>query len=161
MTGIARSAREAPYAFGVDSDSYTENELNLLERTRLYLAAIEQGTDSNGPSPEAALDFYHPHVKQEELPNRLVPSGAVQNLDALREAASRGRAVLKSQRYAVQQAVAHGTSVALETLWAGELAVPVGTLAAGSEMRAYFAMFLEYDGDRIIAQRNYDCFEPF
>jgi hypothetical protein len=90
-----------------------------------------------------------------------VPGGAVRNLDALREAASRGRAVLRSQRYEVQQAVAKGTSVALETMWAGVLAVPVGSLQPGDEMRAYFAMFLEFDGDKIIAQRNYDCFEPF
>jgi hypothetical protein len=29
------------------------------------------------------------------------------------------------------------------------------------EMRAHFAMFMEFEGDRIRAQRNYDCFEPF
>ena len=159
---IAKTARESPHAFGVTIDgTYTEDEVNLLERTRLYLAAIEQSTDSSNPVPEGALEFYHPDVRQKELPNRLVPGGAVRNLDALREAASRGRAVLRSQRYEVQQAVAKGTSVALETMWAGVLAVPVGSLQPGDEMRAYFAMCLEFDGDKIIAQRNYDCFEPF
>jgi hypothetical protein len=54
-----------------------------------------------------------------------------------------------------------GNRVALETLWVGVLAVPFGALPAGGEMRAHFAMFIEFDGDRIRAQRNYDCFEPF
>jgi hypothetical protein len=38
---------------------------------------------------------------------------------------------------------------------------PVGAIAAGGEMRAHFAMFLDFEGDRIRGQRNYDCFEAF
>lgn len=160
---IAPSAREAPYAFGAASDlgGTTEAELALLERTRAYLAAIEASTDAEATDPNGALAFYDPAVRQEELPNRLVPAGAVRDLAALREAAARGRGVLRRQRYAVRSALVHGVRVALETLWVGELAVPIGALPAGGEMRAHFAMFLEFNGDRIVAQRNYDCFELF
>jgi SnoaL-like domain len=160
---IASSAREAPYAFGaaVGRDASTEAELALLERTRAYLAAIELSTDAASPNPEGALAFYHPAVRQEELPNRLVPTGAVRDLAALREAAARGRGVLRGQRYAVRTALVRGSRVSLETLWVGELAVPIGSLPAGGEMRAHFAMFLEFDGQLIRAQRNYDCFESF
>jgi len=28
-------------------------------------------------------------------------------------------------------------------------------------MAARFAVFLEFHGDRIVSQRNYDCFDPF
>ena len=49
----------------------------------------------------------------------------------------------------------------LEVLWAGTLAIPVGSLAAGDEMRAHFAVFIELRDGRIYRQRNYDCFEPF
>ena len=160
---IAPSAREAPFAFGavVGRGASTEAELTLVERSRAYLAAIEQSTDADSPAPEGALAFYHPDVRQQELPNRLVPPGAVRDLAALREAASRGRGVLRAQRYAVRSALVQGTRVALETLWIGELAVPIGALPAGAEMRAHFAMFLDFDGEQIHAQRNYDCFEPF
>lgn len=160
---IAPSAREAPFAFGavLGRDAATETELALLERTRAYLAAIERGTEAGHDDPEGALPFYHPSVRQEELPNRLVPAGAVRDLAGLREAAARGRGVLRGQRYAVRSALAQGNRVALETLWVGELAVAVGTLPAGGQMRAHFAMFLEFEGERIRAQRNYDCFEPF
>lgn len=161
-TEIAAAAREATAAFGVTlgRGATTAAELALLERTRAYLEAIERDTDTSA-APDGALAFYHPDVRQEELPNRLVPTGAVRDLAALRAAAARGRGVLRAQRYAVRTAMAQGSRVALETLWVGTLAVPVGALAAGAEMRAHFAMFLEFDGDRIVAQRNYDCFEPF
>lgn len=36
-----------------------------------------------------------------------------------------------------------------------------GALAAGDEMRAHFAMFLDFEDGLIRGQRNYDCFEPF
>jgi len=166
MDAIAPSAREAPHAFGVTVGRGAANaaEVALLERTRQYLAAIERSTDSEAravdPS-DGALSFYDPAVRQEELPNRFLPSGAVRDLAGLREAGERGRAVLRGQRYAVRSAIVQGNRVALETLWVGVLAVPVGSLPAGGEMRAHFAVFMEFEGDRIRAQRNYDCFEPF
>jgi hypothetical protein len=46
-------------------------------------------------------------------------------------------------------------------IWTATLAVPLGTLPAGGQMRARFAVFLEFKDDKIIFQRNYDCFDPF
>jgi len=43
----------------------------------------------------------------------------------------------------------------------GTLAVPFGSIPAGGEMRARFAIFLELRDGRIVRQRNYDCFDPF
>jgi len=160
---IAESASEAPYAFGaaVGRNASSEAEVAVLERARAYLAAIERSTDAQHAEPDGALAFYHPAVQQLEFPNRLVPAGAVRDLSALREAAARGRGVLRRQRYAVRAALVQGSRVALEALWVGILAVPVGTLPAGAEMRAHFAVFLDFEGDQIRAQRNYDCFEAF
>jgi hypothetical protein len=61
----------------------------------------------------------------------------------------------------VRSALAGGDRVALELVWVGTLAVPLGTIPAGGEMRAHFGVFLDYRGELIIGQRNYDCFEPF
>ena len=63
--------------------------------------------------------------------------------------------MLRAQRYAVRSAVVQGMRVALETLWVGTLAVPVGSLPAGGEMRAHFAMFLDFEEGLIRGQRNY------
>ena len=44
----------------------------------------------------------------------------------------------------------------------GPLAVAIGTIPVGGQMRARFAMFLEFRGDKELArQRNYDCFAPW
>ena len=46
-------------------------------------------------------------------------------------------------------------------LWVGILAVAVGSLAIGDEMRANFGVFLTFRDGLITRQRNYDCFQPF
>src|SRR5262249_12515074 len=160
---IAESASEAPYAFGatVGRDASSEAEVALLERARAYLAAIDPSPNDRHAEPDGTLAFYHPAVQQVEFPNRLVPTGAVRDLSALREAAARGRGALRRQRYAVRAALVQGSRVALEAQWVGVLAVPAGTLPAGAEMPAHFAVFLHFEGDQIRAQRNYDCFEAF
>ena len=155
-----RTSAEAPYAFGytITPADTTKAEANL-EIVRRYLAAIE--ADTGGGTPGGAAEFFDPDVVQEEFPNRFVPSGARRDLAALREAAARGRAVLRGQRYEVRAAYAVGDTVILEVLWAGTLAITVGSLAAGDEMRAHFAVFIELRDGRIYRQGNYDCFEPF
>jgi len=153
---LAPSATAAPSAFGFEpGDCVNRYEHANLERARQYLAAIEAG------DRDRALAFYHPEVVQEELPNRLVPAGATRDLAALRDASVRGAQVMSVQRYEIRRAYAVADSVILEVLWVGTVAVPVGTLAVGHEMRAHFAVFLDFVDGRIYRQRNYDCFEAF
>ena len=156
------TASSAPFAFGFNASLRDpESEAANLETARRYLAAIEASSSGDmGTAPTADV-FFAPDVLQEEFPNRFVPTGALRDLAALREAAQRGRAVIASQRYEVKAAYAVRDVVILEVLWAGVLKVPVGTLPAGGEMRAHFAVFLEFRDGLIHRQRNYDCFEPF
>ncbi|WP_328841277.1 hypothetical protein [Streptomyces europaeiscabiei] len=58
-----------------------------------------------------------------------------------------------------QNAVAADAQVALEVTWSGTLAVSLGDLTAGQVLRARIAAFLEFRDGKIIAQRNYDCYE--
>ena len=125
-----------------------------VELARAYLAAIERGDGS-------ASDFFAPEVVQIELPNRLAPRGAVRDLAELREAGERGRKVLTRQRFEVRGAVAAGDRVALELLWVGTLAIPIGSTPVGGEMRAHFGVFLDFRDGKIVGQCNYDCFEEF
>jgi ketosteroid isomerase-like protein len=156
---IAPSATTAPPSFGhVPVARDAAREAANLEIVRRYLAAIEAGSSE---SPGGQETFFAPDVIQEEFPNRFVPNGARRDLAALREAAARGRGVMRGQRYEVHAAYAAGDTVILEILWVGTLAVPVGALAAGDEMRAHFAVFIELRDGQIVRQRNYDCFEPF
>lgn len=157
------SASAAPRAFGHQPPSWNpERDAANLEAARRYLATIEASTDhASGVSTAAIEEFFTADILQEEFPNRFVPSGARRDLAALREAAERGRAVMRGQRYEVRAAYAVGETVILEVLWVGTLGVSVGSLTAGQEMRAHFAVVLEFREGHISRQRNYDCFEPF
>jgi ketosteroid isomerase-like protein len=134
----------------------SSTEAANLQAARRYLSAVESGATG-----DALAAFFTDDVVQEEFPNRLVPTGARRDLRALLEGAERGQTVLTAQRYEIRNAIASGDHVALEVLWTGTLAIPIGSVPAGGEMRAHFGVFLEFRDGRIAAQRNYDCFDPF
>jgi ketosteroid isomerase-like protein len=123
---------------------------------RAYLEAI-----AGGATGDSLAAFLHPDVEQIEFPNRLVAGGATRDLAAILAAAERGQAVVRRQSFSVAAVLAEAERAAVEARWEAELAVPVGSLAAGDMMRAHFAMFFEFRDGRIWRQRNYDCFEPF
>ncbi|MCB0098230.1 MAG: nuclear transport factor 2 family protein [Caldilineaceae bacterium] len=127
-----------------------------LEIAKRYLAAIEQMGDC-----AALKEFLAPHIVQTELPNRLVPSGATRDLSAMLDGCERGKMILSAQRYEIQKAYACDDTVIMEVLWTGTMAVEAGTLPVGGEMKAHFALFMQFQDGKIVSQRNYDCFEPW
>ena len=127
--------------------------MSKADIVRAYLKAIEQRRDT--------LGFFTEDVVQEEFPNALVPAGARRTLDDLKAAAERGRGVMQSETYEIISLCETGERVAAEVLWRGVLAVPLRSLKPGDAMKARFAVFFEFEGDKIRRQRNYDCFEPF
>lgn len=127
--------------------------MSRADIVRAYLKAIEDRGDS--------LAFFTEDAVQEEFPNALVPAGARRTMAELREANARGRDVMTSETYEIVTLVEAGDVVACEVLWRGVLAVPLKTLKPGDAMKARFAVFFEFRGDKIRRQRNYDCFEPF
>jgi hypothetical protein len=95
------------------------------------------------------------------LPNRIAPQGRIRRAAELRAAYERGCEILQSQIYTVHRAFGAGDEVVAELEWTGILAVPVMNLPAGSELRAFVAMFLTFRNCKIVSQRNYDCYTPF
>jgi len=124
------------------------------ERTRAFLHSFETRDGSNA-------SYYAPEVVQREFPNLLVKAGATRDLAALHRGMEAGKRATSGERYEIVSLVAEGDEVAVEAIWTATLNVALGTLAAGQTMRAYLAMFLTWRDGKIIAQRNYDCFEPF
>ena len=98
---------------------------------------------------------------QEEFPNRLLPRGAIRDLEAMKQARIRGKALLSAEQFELLGAVASGDQVAMELRWSGTIAVGGGPFKAGQTLRARFAIFLDFRDGRIVRQRNYDCFEPW
>lgn len=107
------------------------------------------------------IPLFAPDAIVEQLPNRIYPNGASVRALESRASFEKGRKLFSSQRYEITNQVVNADMVALEVLWIGKLAVPLGNLQAGSEMRAHSAMFLEFRDGKIVDQRNYDCFEPW
>jgi ketosteroid isomerase-like protein len=134
---------------------HTPGTLTNLEKARRYLKCVEDGTFAD------LVYLFAPGMVMEQLPNQIYPKGIRHSVGDMAEAFEKGRKLLSSQAYQIKKEVASGNSVALEVLWTGRLAVPLGTLLAGSEMRAHSAMFLEFKDGKIVSQRNYDCFEPW
>lgn len=120
---------------------------------RNYLKAIE--------ARKNVLAFYTDDIVQEEFPNALSPTGATRELADLKAAGKRGQNVMRSESYEIVSLLEAGDTVAAEIVWRGVLAVPLKSLKPGDAMKARFAVFFEFEGDRIRRQRNYDCFEPF
>jgi ketosteroid isomerase-like protein len=131
----------------------TADNLALLHR---YLRAVEDGATG-----DALAAFYTADAVQDELPNRLTPQGARRDLRMILAAAERGQRAMSAQRFEVLGEVVSADRIAVEVQWTGTVAVPIGTLPVGGQLRARFAMFLEIREGRIARQRNYDCFYPF
>jgi ketosteroid isomerase-like protein len=134
----------------------TLTESENIDTAKRYLRAIEDGV-----SFEDLASFFTSDVVQHEYPNQFVPQGAQRGIQQLREAAERGRRVVISQRYEIRNILASGDWVALEVNWIAIIAVLVGSIPAGGEMRANFGMFLQFRDGKIARQHNYDCFDPF
>ena len=127
-----------------------------LALAKKYLKAIEERTLG-----DKAEELFTPDYVIEAKPNRLLPKGRRDDLAGSRAASEAGKTIMSSERYEVRNGIATGDAVALEVLWTGTLAIPYDTLPAGGQMRAHFAMFLEFRDGKIASQRNYDCFEAW
>jgi steroid delta-isomerase-like uncharacterized protein len=131
------------------------DEPDILALAERFVRAVERG------ATEEVASLLADDVLHEEFPNRLLPNGAQRDRAAMLEASERGKKVMAAQHYEVLSAIASSDTVALEVRWTGTLGVPFGSLPAGGQMRARFAIFLEIRDGKIRRARNYDCFEPW
>lgn len=134
----------------------TTGSTNILDIAKTFIKAIEEGKTG-----DALAEFYSEKVIQVEYPNTLTRNLTARTLKDLQEASERGKKVMAKQQYDIVKSYVYGNTVILEAVWTGTLAITIGNLPAGGEMKAYFAQFFEFEDGKIIRQRNYDCFEPF
>ncbi len=127
-----------------------------LAIARRYLETIESGAEG-----AALAEFFTKDVVQEEFPNRLSPIGQHRNLQALLDAARKGKKIISHQKYDVLNAIADGDRVAMEVFWSGLLAIPLEGLTANSQLRAHVSIHFEFRDGKICRQHNYDCFDPW
>jgi ketosteroid isomerase-like protein len=134
-----------------------EDQAANLQVVQGFLAALSDPDETM----ETLGRFLHPEVVQEEFPNPVVPRGIRRDLAGLAVAHARGAQVITGQRFEILRSLVAGDQVVVEMVWTGTLKVPYGPLAPGDQMRAHIAAFFELRGGRIVAQRSYDCYEPW
>ena len=127
--------------------------MSLLEPAKAYFSAIEARAD--------LAAYFCTDVVQHEFPNVLVRDGAIRDLEALQEGQQKGKRVLVSEMYEIVNSLEDGDRSALEVIWTGRLAMPLGSLPVGGTLKAHFGVFLTFREGRICRQHNYDCFDPF
>jgi ketosteroid isomerase-like protein len=127
-----------------------------IHLVRTYLNALQ-----SGEAGDALRRFFTEDVQQVEMPNQLNSRGQQSDLEQILQRSRQGLKVLQRQQYEIVSEIAQDDRVAVEARWSGVLAITLGTLAAGTEMKASFAMFFRFRDGRIALQRNYDCFDPW
>jgi ketosteroid isomerase-like protein len=127
-----------------------------VELVRSYLKALQ-----DGEAGDTLRRFFTQDVRQIEMPNQLNPRGQESDLDHILQRSLQGQQILKRQQYEIISEIAQEEQVAVEARWTGILAVSVGTLEPGAEMKASFAMFFQFREGKIAKQRNYDCFDAW
>jgi ketosteroid isomerase-like protein len=132
------------------------NEAANVDTAKRYIAGL-----SSGMGADELAQFYTPDVTQDEYPNRLLPNGASRDLEAIRQARLRGKALLSEEHFELLETIASGDLVAMELIWKATVGVDAGPFTAGQSLRARFAIFLEFRDGRIARQGNYDCFDPW
>ena len=131
----------------------TNSNLGVARRHLDAIASAVSGDD--------LAKFFAPGMTIEEKPNRIYAKGQTREVRAMLEGHEKGKQLLRRQSYTVVDAAVEGDRVALQVVWEGVLAVPLGNLAPGATMRAFSAMFLTFKDGKVAHQVNYDCFEPY
>ena len=126
------------------------------ERICEYLQAL-----ANNADVDVLKSFFHQDAEQHEMPNLLNPKGGKSDLETILSRSEQGKGLLSGQVYRVLDILFQGDRAAVEAEWEGTLAIPLAGLEVGDVMRAHFAIFFTFKDDKILLQRNYDCFEPW
>jgi hypothetical protein len=127
-----------------------------LAAARRYIELVESFAQ-----PAEFEGVLHPAIQHEEYPNLLMRNGSKRDFATMSAGPQQGRKILSTNRYEIKNAFAAGDWVTLEIVWTGTLAIPLGSMAAGTELKAYIATILQFQDGMIITQHQYDCYEPF
>lgn len=116
---------------------------------------------SSGITPEKLAAYCSPAMVQTEFPNLFSPALSHYSLNDLLSGSQKGKGILSGQRIEIIRHFESGNTIIVEALWTGTLALPLGQIPIGGELRAHIARFFEFENGKIVQQRNYDCFEPY
>lgn len=134
----------------------TSLEQANLAAARRYIELVE-----NFAQPAEFEGVLHPQIQHQEFPNLLMKNGSKRDYAMMVAGPQQGRKILTANRFEIVNAFAAGDWVTLEIVWTGTLAIPLGGLVPGDQLKAYIATILQVKDGLIVTQHQYDCYEPF
>src|ERR1035438_2151846 len=108
----------------------TDVEEANIQTVRDLLCALQ-----SGEAGDALRRFFTSDIRQVELPNQLNRNGQESNLEGILQRSQQGLKVLQRQEYEIVSTLAHDDRVAVEARWTGVLAVALGSMRIGTEMK--------------------------
>lgn len=114
-----------------------------------------------GKSGSEIAKYFSPAIRQIEYPNMLNVHGGISDIKTIIDRADKGKQIVTSQSYDIQREFVSGNTVIIEVVWRGTFTLPIGKTPPGEEIKAFFALFMEFENGKIVVQRNYDCFAEF
>jgi hypothetical protein len=103
----------------------------------------------------------HPDFLQIEYPNLITSKGRKRNLEDCLKGPEQAKKMLSEQIYKVKEYTEVNDKLVAEVTWTGKMAIDIGYLKKDQVLKAYICMVIVFKDDKIIQQRNYDCYEPF
>lgn len=129
-----------------------------LELIKLYFSLLENFSTDIASFKE----ILHPQFKQKEFPNALSKNGQESNFDETMQRLSVGNKMLVNQAYDIVKTYESNEShIIIEAVWSGTIRNNIGPFKAGQMLKAQFCIICEFENNKIISQKNYDCFDPF
>ena len=129
---------------------------DILGIARRWVTDMESGRIA-----EKQEEYYSEFIQLTEYPNLLNTRITSSDYVTLLQRSEQGSKILTRQSYEIQKEYVSENTVIMEVIWRGSFSIPIGQTPPGRELKAYFVVFLEFEGDKVIKQRNYYCFEPF
>jgi len=134
--------------------------LNISTNLRTYLDFLKL-LESLSDNAEDYKELIHESVEFRELPNLLNKNGQIRNLEMSLEGIKKAKMILSEQNYAIVDYAETDEKVIVEKIWTGKMAMDIGNLKKGQELKAYICAVVEFKDGKIYRHRTYDCYEPF
>lgn len=110
---------------------------------------------------ESVLDeLFDSRVEQIEWPNLFKPQGDRRSLEQMKSGVAKAKLMLSSQSYEISREVSVDNCVVLELIWRGSSKIEHPPLSVGQELQAHCVAVFDFADGKIVAVRNYDCFDP-
>lgn len=132
----------------------SEQEQLHLNMALDYINALEAGATG-----EELYMYYHDDIIQVSYPCLFSPRLTARDLGDIADGTGKHLLPVKDVEYDVRKTFSAENMVVVEAVYTAVLHAPYANLPQGRHLKAYLSLCFEFRDNKIIRQRNYECFE--